>query len=247
MVEFRGEDLSGSHFEQVNLNRSRFRNVEMTQTKITGMLIDVEIGAMVQNLRVNGVDVVPLVEAELNRIFPERAVVMAPETVDDVRKAWETVQSQWAGTIERARNLPPELLYERVDDEWSFIETLRHLIFIVDAWLSRTVLGDSNPWHPLGLPHDEAPDLPELPGDPDLRPSLEEVLRVHAERVRIVDQVITELTEDRLQATTEPVTAPGYPQSGGYGVRDCLAAVLSEEWEHRRYAERDLDVLTSVS
>ena len=31
--------------------------------------------------------------------------------------------------------LPPDLLHERVDDEWSFIETLRHLVFATDAWV----------------------------------------------------------------------------------------------------------------
>jgi hypothetical protein len=247
MVDFSGEDLSGSNFEQVNLSNSRFRNIEMAQAKITGMLIDVEIGAMIQNLRVNGVDVVPLVQAELNRKYPDRAIVMGPQTVDDVSKAWDIVEGLWAGTIDRARKLPPDLLHEQVDQEWSFIETLRHLIFIVDAWLVRTVLGESDPWHRLGLPHDEARDLPELRHEAGLRPSLDEVLEVHADRTDTVGRVIAELTEDQLNSMTTPVPTPGYPQSGSYLVRDCFVAVLSEEWEHRLYAERDLDVLTSRS
>jgi hypothetical protein len=73
------------------------------------------------------------------------------------------------------------------------------------------------------------------------------VLEVHADRTETVRRVIAELTEDQLNSTTTPVPTPGYPQSGSYLVRDCFVAVLSEEWEHRLYAERDLDVLTSRS
>ena len=46
---------------------------------------------------------------------------------------------------------------------------------------------------------------------------------------------------------TEPVTEPGYPEPVSYPVRRCLQAILTEEWEHRLYAERDLDLLTSRS
>ncbi|MBA3311416.1 MAG: DinB family protein, partial [Nocardioidaceae bacterium] len=28
-----------------------------------------------------------------------------------------------------------------------------------------------------------------------------------------------------------------------YSVRECLLCILNEEWEHRLYAERDLDAL----
>ncbi|GAB1688349.1 hypothetical protein [Krasilnikovia sp. M28-CT-15] len=56
-------------------------------------------------------------------------------------------------------------------------------------------------------------------------------------------EVIEGLTEASLGADTEPVDAPGWPQPRSYPVRQCLSIVLNEEWEHRRYAERDLDVL----
>ena len=50
-------------------------------------------------------------------------------------------------------------------------------------------------------------------------------------------------TDARLSGTTEPVIAPGYPEEESFAVRRCLQTVLSEEWEHRLYAERDLAVL----
>jgi len=42
-------------------------------------------------------------------------------------------------TVERARLLPPDLLHESVDGEWSFIETLRHLVFATDSWIRRVI------------------------------------------------------------------------------------------------------------
>jgi DinB superfamily len=34
------------------------------------------------------------------------------------------------------------LLHESVGGEWSFIETLRHLVFATDSWIRRAILGD---------------------------------------------------------------------------------------------------------
>jgi hypothetical protein len=151
----------------------------------------------------------------------------------------------WAGTVERARALPPELLHERVDDEWSFIETLRHLLFATDIWVSRAVLGEPRPWHALALPFTEMPPDPEVPRDHEARPSLDEVLALRAERYRTVRQVLDGLTHERLEARTTPVEGPGYPPADSYPVAKCLRTVLNEEWEHRLFAERDLTTLES--
>lgn len=48
---------------------------------------------------VNGVDVVPLVEAELNRAFPA-APIGAPE-IRMVCAAWARLESTWAATLVR--------------------------------------------------------------------------------------------------------------------------------------------------
>jgi len=61
---------------------------------------------------------------------------------DRYRVAWAELEGPWPQTIERASQLPPEMLHERVKGEWSFIETLRHLLFVTDAWVSRAVLGE---------------------------------------------------------------------------------------------------------
>jgi hypothetical protein len=202
----------------------------------------VDIDGDISGLRVNEVDVEPLVEAELDNRYPERAK-LRPTDADGFREAWAVVEGAWGPTIERARRLPPELLHERVDGEWSFIETLRHLVMATDAWVLRAFLGRPSPFHPLGLPHTEMGEVPGVPNDPDARPSLDEILAVRADRMGTVREVMAGLTDEVLAGTTEPVTAPGYPASEAYAVRRCLGAVVNEEWLHRLFAERDLAVL----
>lgn len=247
MTDFTDEDLSGAWFRQVDLSNARFRNVDMSGVQVRGAwLVDAEISGEVRNVRINGIDVGPLVEAELDRRYPDRAR-MRPADANGFREAWDILERLWAGTVERARGLPPELLHERVDDEWSFIETLRHLVFATDAWVKRALLGDPSPWHPLDLPHDDMPDEPSVPRDKDARPGLDEVLALRADRMDTVRSLLAELTDERLAGMTDPVTEPGYPEPRSFPVRRCLGAILGEEWEHRLYAERDFDVLESRS
>ncbi len=257
MAHFSGEDLTGSRFEDVYLTDARFRDVDLTNARfhlvdLTGVvvrgaaLVNVDISGEVENLRVNGVDVAPLVEAELNRRYPDR-VKMRPADADGFREAWDILGRLWEQTVERARGMTPELLHERVDGEWSFIETLRHLVFATDAWVKRAILGEPSPWDPLDLPHEEMPDQPGVPRDRGARPSLDEVVALRADRMATVRQVLADLTDEKLAGMTEPVLEPGYPEPESFAVRRCLRAILNEEWEHRLYAERDFDVLESRS
>ena len=43
------------------------------------------------------------------------------------------------------------------------------------------------------------------------------------------------------------VRSAGYPQAESFSERRCLQAIVNEEWEHRLYAGRDLDVLEARS
>ncbi len=257
MADFTHENLAGSRFEDVyltgasfrdvDLKNARFRLVDLTGVVIRGAaLLDVDISGEIENLRVNGVDVAPLVEAELDRRYPDRAK-MRPADADGYREAWDILERLWQQTVEWARAAAPELLHERVEEEWSFIETLRHLVFATDAWVQRAILGDPSPWDRLDLPHDDMPDQPGVPRDRDVRPSLDEVLALRADRMAVVRRVMAELTDEQLAGRTTAVLAPGYPEPESFAVRRCLQAILNEEWEHRLYAERDLDVLQSRS
>ena len=243
MAEFVKQDLSGARFEQVDFSGAWFRNVYFTGATLRGAWLEnVDIDGEIRNVRVNGVDIGPLVESELNRRYPERRK-LDPADADGFREAWAIIERSWPPTVERAKQLPPDLLHERVQSEYSFIETLRHLVFATDAWVRRAILGYPEPYSPLGLPHDEMEPDPSVPNDRDLRPSLDEVLELRADRMRTVHDVIAALTDDVLGGETDPVPPPGYPPAGSYPVRRCLRAIVNEEWLHRLYAERDLAVL----
>jgi hypothetical protein len=262
MAEFLEQDLTGARFQRVNLRRSSFndvylndvtmRDVDLSGAQLRGVmlndsrlrgveLVDVTIDGEVQNVVVNGVDIAPLVESELDRRMPERAK-MRPDDSDGFREAWAILELLWEGTVQRARSFPESALHRSVDDEWSFIQTLRHLNFASAAWVGRTILGDPSPWHPLDLPWDEAPGWEGIPWDREARPSLDEVLAVRRERQAMVRQVMQSLTDDQLDAVVTPA-GPGWPERAA-PVKQCLHVVLNEEWEHRLYAERDLTLLT---
>ncbi len=70
--------------------------------------------------------------SELNRRYPDR-VKMRPADAGGFREAWDTLERLWQRTVGRARGMAPESLHERVEGEWTFIETLRHLVFAADA------------------------------------------------------------------------------------------------------------------
>lgn len=257
MTEPGYQDLSDSRFERVDLRGSTFTDAYLNDVKIhdailsglrvsEAILVDVEISGEIRDLRVNGVDVAPLVEAELDRRHPQRPK-MRPTTPAGFAEAWEILERLWSGTVDRARALPPELLHERVGGEWSFIETLRHLGFASASWVGRAILGDPSPWHPLDLPWDGMPDKPGIPRDREVRPDLDTVLALRAERRAMVGAVIAGLTEERLASTVVPPAGDSWPPPEELPVSDCLRIVLNEEWQHRLYAERDLDVLEERS
>jgi uncharacterized damage-inducible protein DinB len=242
-VRFDRADLTGAVFRASDLSGATFRGSELHRVTMRGVeLCDVDISGELLRVTINGVDIGPLVEAELNRRDPER-VKMRPDDPAGFREAWQILRRRWAQTVEHARRLPPELLHESVDGEWSFTETLRHLVYATDAWVRRAILGDPAPWDPLDLPWDEMPDTPGTPRDRAARPSLEEVLALRGNRMATVTEVLGGLTPESLAARTTPVEGPGWPPAESFPVQECLLVVLNEEWEHRRYAERDLAVL----
>jgi DinB superfamily/Pentapeptide repeats (8 copies) len=252
MSEFLEQDLSGARFERVSLRDARMHRVDLSGAEIRGAklhharligveLFDVEITGDLETVLVNGVDIAPLVDAELNRRTPERAK-MRPDDAEGFREAWSILERLWRETVDTARCSPPEVLHAGVDGEWSFIQTLRHLNFASAAWVGRMILGDPLPWHPLDLPWDEAPGWDGIPWDREARPTLDEVLAERRDRQAMVRGVIEALTDEQL-ASTVSRTEPGWPQLDEFPLKECLRIVLNEEWEHRCYAERDLAAL----
>ncbi len=105
---------------------TRFHEQDLTGARMRGVeLVDIEISGELQNVVVNGVDIAPLIEAELNRRMPERAK-MRPDDTEGFREAW-AMERLWRGTVARAMTLPEAALHRTVDDderEWSFIQTV---------------------------------------------------------------------------------------------------------------------------
>jgi DinB family protein len=242
MFERRDHDFTGQELRNVVLRGADLRAGGIADCRLRGVDIwNVEVSGDLENVVINGVDVAPLIEAELDRRDPERAM-MRPETPEGFREAWAILEDRWAATVERARTFPEQRLHESVDDEWSFVQTLRHLCFASDAWVGRMVLGNPAPWHPLDLPWDEAPGWDGIPWDRDARPGLEEVLDVRRERQTMVATTIDDLTPEQLSSSVT-MEAPGWPRLEEFPLEKCLLIVLNEEYQHRQYAERDLAAL----
>jgi DinB superfamily/Pentapeptide repeats (8 copies) len=224
----------GASFTHVDLTSAKFRDCDLRKVKIVdSWLVDV-----------NDVDVTAFVEAELDRRHPERMQLREMKTADDYRTMWDTIERLWSDTVERAERLPEPACHERIDDEWSFVETLRHLVFATDAWASRTILDEPMPYHRLGLTQTSYPPeaVAALGIDLDARPSLAEVLQVRADRMALVRGIVDGLTDTELERICTRTPAPRYPEEPR-SVGRCLRVVMQEEYEHHRYAVRDLAVL----
>jgi hypothetical protein len=187
------------------------------------------------------------VRAELDRRSPDRVKLRATH-VDDLRQAWTMVEGLWAATTERAAGLPEHQQRERVDGEWSFLETLRHLIFAADCWLFRAIRLTRHPYHPWGIPWTGV--NPEWAGEIGLdlsaTPDLVELRPVRRAHQQAVQNTLGRLSDAELTEVRSAPDTPGHP-NGEHSVLQCIHVLLNEEWEHHRYARRDLGVLEGLS
>jgi DinB superfamily/Pentapeptide repeats (8 copies) len=239
------EQFRGARFDVADLRGARFTDCDLTGVTIRDCwLADVSISGYVSHVTVNGVDVTDFVNAELDRRHPERVQFREGQTVDDVRAIWATIEKLWAQAAQRAGRLSEAALDQQVNQEWSFSQTLRHLVFITDAWASRTVLDEEMPYHPLGLPQSWYParDAATLGIDLTAQPGYAEVLAARADRMAVMHRIVAGLTDDNLGRLCQRSPAPGYPDEKRR-VIDCIAVVMDEEIEHYRFALRDLAIL----
>jgi DinB superfamily/Pentapeptide repeats (8 copies) len=228
--EFEG-DLAGAVFWGADLSGARFRDVNLTNTKIThAWLVNVDIDALIDTVVINGVDVTGYVN-ERDPWYPLRAM-LRPSNPEGMRAAWAALEDEWVKTITRARALPEEALHESVNGEWSFVQTLRHLVFAMDKWFTVPILGES--FHPSGLPNTGSVEFPWPGLDYDLSPSVSEALDVRARRA-------TRFGEYLASVTTTDFTRPiDVLENGTNPLQECIYTVFEEEFWHNRYAQRDL-------
>jgi hypothetical protein len=238
-AEFVDADLRGARFVRADLSGVVMRAVDVQGADIDApRLFDGE-----SFLRVNGVDVIPLVEAELNRRFPGRADRRAGDP-DGLRAAWAGLERTWASTLERVAAMPAGTVDVSVAGEWSFAQTLRHLVMATDAWLGRSILGIEQPFHPIGQPNAEyETDGNDMSVFTAVTPSYAEVLEARAGRVAMVRDYLATVTPEELAGERKNPWDPEYRQT----TLSCLHVIFKEEWEHHRYAVRDLEAIEAKS
>jgi uncharacterized damage-inducible protein DinB len=229
-------------FVEQDLTGAEFRECDMTGARLIGVVLqDAEIDGLVTNLVVNGVEVTGYVEAELDRRHPVRLLIRSDEPAE-LREGWAALRGDWEATYARLEAMPDGSEHERVDNEWSAVETLRHLVFVHDSWFRRCCLGRADPFTPMGLAIDFVPDQEEQGLDRSAAPTLDEVREVRARQRAELDDWLATVTAEELQ---EPAPVPddgGWPPyAQGRSVAQCLHTVLDEDWAHHGFCVRDLD------
>ncbi|CAN5542870.1 DinB family protein [soil metagenome] len=234
------EDLSDAAINRTGMAGATFRDVDLSRARMRGVYLwHADIDGDIEGLTINGVEVAPLIDAELDRRHPERAILRATEP-EELQAGWAALEAMWEPTMERAAALPPGMVDASVDGEWSFAQTLRHLLMATDSWFGLGICGDTNALHPLGMPFWEWHDEALAAGlAVDTTPPYADVLAARAEHVaRIRDYLAT--------VTPEGLTVPndGPPWCGApVTALDCIRIIAREEWLHHRFAVRDLDIL----
>ncbi|WP_170304532.1 DinB family protein [Microlunatus speluncae] len=236
MTRYLDEDLGGAEFRECDLTGARLVGVVMQNATIDGL---------VTNLVVNGVEVTGYVEAELDRRHPVRALLRSEDPAD-LRQAARQLHADWAATIERIRR-SPGIERRSVNDEWSAVQTLRHLIFVHDSWFRRCCLGSTELFSPMGIGPAVEPYRDAHGIDLSLDPTLDEVISVRNAQAAELDGWLDDATAEQLD-TLAPVPPDDVwpPYARGRSVRRCLGTVLNETFEHHRFCVRDLDLITSA-
>lgn len=235
--EFEGATFERASFTGATIRFSDLSGVTVRETDVNGLDIDSH-DLFFGSLIVNGVDVVPLVDAELNRQFPGRELQKS-ETPEGLREGWVAVQAAWRETVE---STPAELRDARVGDEWSLAQTLRHLVLATDAWLRGGIERREQPFHEIGQIFTGAArmgfDMSIFRTD---EPSYDEILAVRAERQQLVTDFLATATPELLAEERDNPWGGGdwHPTVG-----DCVRIILEEEWAHLRYVRRDLALLS---
>jgi hypothetical protein len=102
------------------------------------------------------------------------------------------------------------------------------------------ILESEQPFHPVGLagPGAEEDGL-DMSVFRTVTPSYAEVLEVRTGRVTMVRDFLASVTADELATARRNPWNPEFQET----TLSCLHVILEEEWEHHRYAVRDLDAI----
>lgn len=234
--EFEG-DLAGAVFWGADLSGATFRDVNLTGATIShAWLVNVDIDALVDRVVINGVDVTAYVN-EHDPWYPLRAM-LRPTSPEDMRATWAALEAEWQQTIAQAQALPERTLHESVNEEWTFVQTVRHLVFAMDKWFTAPILQQG--FHPIGLPNTGSVDFPWPDLEYELAPSLSEALAVRADRASRFRDYLASVSATDFERPVEVL------ENGTNPLQECLYTVFEEEFWHNRYARRDLTQLAAA-
>lgn len=195
--------------------------------------MNVTVDALVENVVINGVDITEFVN-EHDPWYPLRGM-LRPTTSADMRATWAAIEAAWAETTSQALALPEAALHDSVNGEFTFVESLRHVVFATDKWFTAPILAE--PLHPIGLPNNGSLDFP-FPGlDLSSAPKMAEALQVRADRVARVRRFLEAVTQDQFGRSIDIL------ENGPHPLLECLYTVFEEEFWHNRYVRRDLAIL----
>jgi DinB superfamily/Pentapeptide repeats (8 copies) len=236
-AEFEG-DLQGAEFWGADLSGATFRDVNLTGAKIShAWLVNVDIDALVDNLVINGVDVTAYVN-ERDPWFPLRSM-LRPATAQGMQQTWAALEDEWATSIDAAGTLSEAAVHESVDGEWSFVQTLRHLVFAMDKWFTAPVRGEG--FHPLGMPNSGSVNFPWPGLNGSAAPTSGDALAARADRAARFRDYLASIGNADLDVAVEVF------ENGQNPLRECVYTVFEEEFWHLRYARRDLAKLNTTT
>jgi hypothetical protein len=163
------------------------------------------------------------------------AIQRSPADHAAAREHTDTVTALLEATMTRASTFSTEEQKRSVNEEWSTVESLQHVVFVIDLWLGKVIGGEGDPFHPIGLPPHFVPR--QFPGssiDPDADPSFHEACDVLRGRLATLSAYVDALTPEEL---ARPIGTHAENVAGGLGV------VFDELTYHDGFMNRDLDAI----
>lgn len=161
-----------------------------------------------------------------------------PADIDQAKQHATAVRELVGRTLERASAFGEEERARRVNDEWSAVESVRHLVFVIDVWLGRTIKGEDDPFHPIGIPPHFVPRV--LPGssiDADADPTFAEARDALMGRLTMVDDYLAAIEPGGLE---REIGGHAKTVAGGLGV------IYDELTFHCGFINRDLDTIEAA-
>lgn len=234
---FEEVNLGGAVFRNANLCKASFNDVNLGQVTIrNGNLADVRIeDANISGLTIDGFRIDSLIEAERDRLDPERARLRMANPYDlaCLREVIQRLDGVRASFVDFLRLQGVEVLTAQpAPGEWSALECLRHILFAEDLYLNRWLLRNDQPWLEQGRLSAfliNRPGFERVEAQSDA--SLKEILAAWDALHHQTWQLIDHLTPEDLRRSTRDV------DFGQGDVAHVLQGLAQHDLVHIRQAE----------